>query len=216
MLLYNSAEFPNGGPTSWTDFWDVQKFPGPRAMPNDGNAQAPIAAALMADGVPMDQIIPFDFDRAFAKLDQIRDHVAVWWTSGDQAQQTIRDGEVVMSMMLSGRAQSLKKEGQPVELTWQGAVDDGALWGLMKGTPNRKEALEFLNFWMTRPEAHVEFMKQINYYTANAEAIGMLTGVDLENAQASISDKVFKISATDWVAENDDDISQRWDSWFVA
>ena len=31
-LVYRKDKFPNGGPQSWADFWDVKKFPGP-ALP---------------------------------------------------------------------------------------------------------------------------------------------------------------------------------------
>ena len=30
-LVYRKDKFPNGGPQSWADFWDVKKFPGPAA-----------------------------------------------------------------------------------------------------------------------------------------------------------------------------------------
>src|SRR5262249_435317 len=31
-LVYRKDKFPNGGPQSWTDFWDVKKFPGSRCF----------------------------------------------------------------------------------------------------------------------------------------------------------------------------------------
>jgi putative spermidine/putrescine transport system substrate-binding protein len=31
-LVYRKDKFPNGGPQSWADFWDVKKFPGPRCL----------------------------------------------------------------------------------------------------------------------------------------------------------------------------------------
>ena len=33
-LVYRKDRFPNGGPRSWADFWDVKKFPGRRALRN--------------------------------------------------------------------------------------------------------------------------------------------------------------------------------------
>ena len=77
-LAYNKEAVGDGTPAaSWADFWDVKKFPGPRALQD----QAPfnLEFALLADGVPMDKIYPIDLDRAFKKMDEIKEHITVWW-----------------------------------------------------------------------------------------------------------------------------------------
>src|SRR5215813_3103585 len=84
-LCYRKDKFPNGGPRSWADFWDVRKFPGTRSLYN--NAPRSLAFALLADGVPPDKLYPMDIKRAFMKLDQIKPHIKVWWTQGNQSQQ---------------------------------------------------------------------------------------------------------------------------------
>src|SRR3989442_1490871 len=50
--------------------------------------------ALVADGVPPDKVFPMDVDRAFRKLDQIKPHVKVWWTQGNQSQQRSEERRV--------------------------------------------------------------------------------------------------------------------------
>ena len=86
-LVYRKDKFPRGGPRTWADFWDVQKFPGHRAMLS--NAVRALQFALVADDVPPDKVFPIDVDRAFRKLDQIKPHVKVWWR-GNQSQQLFR------------------------------------------------------------------------------------------------------------------------------
>ena len=96
-LVYRTDKFPRGGPKNWADFWDVQKFPGNRSLYNH-----PIRAvtyALLADGVPKDKLFPLDLDRGFKKLSEIRPHIKVWWTQGNQSQQLLRDGEIDMMAM---------------------------------------------------------------------------------------------------------------------
>src|SRR5205823_2462578 len=76
-------------PKSWADWWDVKKFPGARSMrdhPVDN-----LEFALIADGVAMDKLYPLDVDRAFKKLDQIKPHVNVWWSTGQQPAQLLLD-----------------------------------------------------------------------------------------------------------------------------
>ena len=53
--------------------------------------------AALADGVPPDKVYPLDVDRAFASLEKIKPHISVWWDSGGQAMQLMKDGEVDMA-----------------------------------------------------------------------------------------------------------------------
>ena len=39
-LAYRKDKFPQGGPKTWADFWDVKKFPGNRSMLNNAVAHA--------------------------------------------------------------------------------------------------------------------------------------------------------------------------------
>src|SRR5882757_9265130 len=93
-IVYRKDKFPNGGPQSWADFWDVKRFPGPRCMYD--RSFTCLAFALLADGVPIDKLYPMDIDRAFRKMSEIKPHIKVWWRKGSQSQQLIRDGEIDM------------------------------------------------------------------------------------------------------------------------
>src|SRR5690606_34475398 len=94
VLAYRTDAFEDKGkqpPQSWADFFDTKKFPGRRAMrkhPFDT-----IEQALLADGVPLDKLYPLDFDRAYKKLDTIKNVIDVWWTGGAQTSQLLKSGE---------------------------------------------------------------------------------------------------------------------------
>jgi len=60
-LVYRKDKFPNGGPQSWADFWDVKRFPGPRCLYD--RSFSCLAFALLADGVPPDKLYPMDMPR---------------------------------------------------------------------------------------------------------------------------------------------------------
>jgi len=95
VLAYNTDHFKDSHPSGWADFWDVEKFPGPRSLGADVTYN--LEFALLADGVPADKLYPIDTDRAFAKLQKIREQIKVWWKQGDQPTQLLSTGEVVMS-----------------------------------------------------------------------------------------------------------------------
>jgi len=65
QMAYNAAKFPEGL-KNWSDFFNAEKFPGNRSLQR--HAARVLAIALLADGVPADQLFPYDLDRAFASL----------------------------------------------------------------------------------------------------------------------------------------------------
>jgi putative spermidine/putrescine transport system substrate-binding protein len=137
-LVYRTDKFPKGGPKNWADFWDVQKFPGNRSLFN--HPMRTLIFALLADGVPKDKLFPLDLERGFRKLNQIKPHIKVWWTQGNQSQQLLRDGEVDMMAMWNARGSELKQQGLPVEVVWDGATVHTTMWGVVKGHPVRGPA----------------------------------------------------------------------------
>jgi mannopine transport system substrate-binding protein len=217
LLGYNSEAFASAKPTTWADFWDVAKFPGPRSLPNIGNPWWSLIAALQADGVPHDRLFPLDVDRAYRKLDQIKPHVAVWWRSGDQSQQMFRAKEVVMALMFSGRAQRLQGEGLPIGISWKGALLDAGVWGVTKSAPRPNAAMALLEFVYTRPEAHAAFTLESFQSTAHKEALSKLPEAARAN-QIVAPDNWSGIVRVDpaWLAANQESTVKRWTEWLAT
>ncbi len=105
--------------------------------------------ALLADGVAKERVYEVlstqeGLDRAFRKLDTIKDEV-VWWEAGAQPPQLLADGEVVMSTAWNGRifnAQVL--EGQPFVIVWDGQIMDRGQLVVVADTPKLDDALRFV------------------------------------------------------------------------
>ena len=89
--------------------------------------QGNLEFALMADGVPRDQVYPAlstpeGLERAFRKLDTIKDEV-IWWEAGAQPQQMLADGEVVMSTAYNGSVFNARVlEDQPFVIVRDGQL----------------------------------------------------------------------------------------------
>ena len=112
VAAWNTDTYGENGPRTWADFFDVEKFPGTRAMRAKVDAQ--LEAALLADGVPMSEIYNVldseeGIERALDKIRSIKDHIAVWWTSGAMHAQLMKDGEVDMTTGWNGRFDVAKK-----------------------------------------------------------------------------------------------------------
>lgn len=206
VLTYNTEEFPDDPPQTWADFWNVEEFPGPRCLPGI-LPHYMVATALLADGVPPEEIFPMDIGRAMEKLEEIKPNVAVWWTSGNQSIDTLRQGECVMSWMWSGRALQLIAEGAPINITWNQSQPVLAFWSILKDAPNKDLAYEFLNFWMTEPAAHAAFSGEIFYDTANVESLANLTPEQIPLRAISEPNLAAQVPFDwEWVADNTDEM----------
>ncbi len=212
MLVYKTDAFPAGGPRTWSDFWNIERFPGARCLIGGTTENhIPLLAALSADGVPPEELFPIDMDRAVRKLEELKPHVAAYWSSYSQSQQLLRDGECVASIMTNGRAMSLRNEGFPLTLVWQGAFSNSAGWGIAAKAPNREAAYKFLDYWMKRPEAHLAFYRKFFYGTANRDVLKLLSAEEQADYYAHPENFVGQIALdTKWIGENLDTIRRRY------
>ncbi|MFQ5971706.1 MAG: ABC transporter substrate-binding protein [Alphaproteobacteria bacterium] len=156
----------NNPPKTWAEFWDVEKFPGPRALRR--SPKSTLEFALMADGVPVDEVYDVlstdeGVERAFSKLDEIKPHIKVWWTAGAQPPQLLTDGEVTYTTAYNGRIyNAIVKEGKNFEMMWDQHLAELDYWAIPKGTPKKDLAMEFLAF-ATSAERQGDQTNYINY-----------------------------------------------------
>jgi putative spermidine/putrescine transport system substrate-binding protein len=213
-LVYRKDKFPNGGPQSWADFWDVKRFPGYRCLYN--RSFTALAFALLADGVPVDQIYPMDLDRAFKKLDEIKPYIKVWWTQATQSQQLIADGEVDMIGMWNARAQELIDRGQPLEIVWNGCENSMAYKYVLKGTPRAKQSWKYLEF-ISQPEPQAKFCTLMSYGPSNPKAFDLISPADARRMPTN--PEYIRIGYKpngDWLAPRMNELRERFAQWLVS
>jgi putative spermidine/putrescine transport system substrate-binding protein len=213
-LVYRKDRYPNGGPKSWADFWDVARFPGARSLYD--RAHTALAFALIADGVALDKVYPLDVERGFRKLDEIKPHIKVWWKEGSQSQQLIRDGEVDMIGMWNARAQELIDDGAPLEIVWNGAENVMGTWFVPKGTPRAKLAWQFIALAVD-PERQAAYCNRLSYGPSNPKAFDFITP---DNARKMPTwplhlKESFSPDAA-WLAPNLAKLRERWAQWMIG
>ncbi|MEM7236953.1 MAG: ABC transporter substrate-binding protein [Pseudomonadota bacterium] len=149
VFAYNTETFPDAdkAPKTWADFWDVEKFPGSRSM--RAKFWGSLEPALMADGVPMDKVYEVldseeGIQRAVDKIAELKPNVAVWWKSGAQHAQLMKDGEVDMTTGWNGRFDVAIDDGAKAAYSYDGATLDYDCFGIPKGAPNKDLAMKFL------------------------------------------------------------------------
>lgn len=211
VLAYNKDKFGDNPPKTWADFWDVQKFPGTRALRN--HPLATLEAALLADGVPADKLYPLDVDRAFKKLEEIKPHVAVWWASGAQSAQLLADGEVDMEMAWNGRVAAVVKEGAPICYSFNEGFLQYTSLCILKGAPNAETAVKFVNAALT-PEIQANFPAYIDYGPGNPEAYktGKISPERAAEMPSSPENAELQVLVSDewWSSPAGEDAQKRW------
>lgn len=217
IMAYDRARMAQG-PANWADFFDARKFPGKRGMRR--GPKTTLEMALMADGVPPAQVYavlgtPAGVDRAFRKLDSIKSDIA-WFERGAQPPQWLAAGEVTMTVAYNGRiAAANAADGRNFAIVWTNNLFTLDSWVIMKGSPNRARALEFLKF-VGQPEVQAGLPPRIPYGVTAKGANDRLTPAvlaQLPTAPANIA-SALQISDRFWL-DNLDRLTQRFNTWVV-
>lgn len=214
VLGYNAEKFPEGKqPKSWADFWDVEKFPGPRSLQK--SPWNNLEFALLADGVPKEKLYPLDVDRAFKSLEKIKPHIKVWWETGAQPVQLLNDKEVDMTSIWNGRIYIMIKEGANVGICWNQAVLMASAWTVPKGAPNKELAMDLIQ-WCMKPEPQARHAEIIGYPGINKKLYDYMDkkyAVNLPTYPANY--EVAVLPDYQWWIENRDKVTERWNAWLL-
>lgn len=224
VFAYDTTKLTGTVPTTAADFFDLEKFPGKRGLKK--GPKAVLEFALIADGVPVAEVYdvlstPEGVDRAFAKLDTIKDSV-VWWEAGSQAPQLLADGEVVMTTAYNGRIfNAAIAENKPFQIVWDGQIYENEMYAIPKGAPNKDKALEFIAY-ATSTEGLRAQATYISYGPARKSALKeellykdgkTVMGPHLPTAPENMGNAL-ETSADFWVDKNEE-LNERFNAWLA-
>lgn len=215
-LAYDGAKLVDG-PKTIKDLFDTQKFPGKRGLWK--NPATNLEFALLADGVPADQVYdalstPEGVDRAFAALDKIKDSI-VWWEAGAQAPQLLASGEVVMTTAWNGRIYNANKEGKDFRIVWDNQILDSNFWVIPKGAKDTASSLAFIKY-AVQPEVLAAIAKYIPYGPVRKSSAEFVTPDDAKNLPTSRENLTVSLTLDNafW-ADNGDEIRKRFTTWLA-
>lgn len=228
IIAYDKTQFPTTPPTSARDFFDLAAFPGKRGLRRT-SPKVNLELALLADGVPSSQLYtalatPEGVDRAFAKLDSIKDEV-VWWNAGAQPPQLLADGEVVMTTAYNGRIFDAMMDGKPFQIVWNNQLLDLDVWGIVKGSRNKALAWDFLKFSTATPQL-AEQARFIAYAPARRSSIAIMEEKKITHVTRGVEMLPYMPTAPQnyrdavpinhrWWADRQDDLTERWNAWLA-
>lgn len=202
ILVYDAKKYGDNPPQTMADFFDVEAFPGKRTMYKWGVGSW--EAALLADGVAVEDLYPLDLDRAHAKIRELMPHIVSFWGNGSESQQIMLDGEASMGLLWNTRAALIDRDtGGDVTFTYNEGLISTGCFGVMKNPPaGVEEVMKFIAFCQ-EPERQVIMFKMLNQGPANPAADALIPEdmrrfncVDPENVAVQFNQNM------EWYEEN--------------
>lgn len=210
VMAYRTDALEGDAPTSWEDFFDLDRFPGARAVRSSGPGSGIIEGALLADGVDPDALYPLDVERALSKLEEIADQI-VWWETGQECAELLAAGTVAMGVCYNGRVFDIQQAGHPVEVQWNGALIQADYLVVPRGSPNVAAAMDLIAY-ITSADHNARLADFISYAPANALAVDQVDP-EIEPHLATTYADVTVARDDVWLDANFDAVATRFNEW---
>lgn len=212
VLMYRKDKYGDNPPQSWADFFDTGKFPGTRAIENNYIGGG-FEIALLADGVAPDALYPIDYDRAFRKLDTMKQDLKFWKT-GSESQQMMEAKQADMVVAWTGRAYNAVKNGAPYGPVWNQALATYDVFMVPKGSKNKAQAMKFIAY-ATSAGPQARLTENIPYAPINSDAKPDITDSVAKQFLSTEQGDAGQGVPLDqkWYAENQKTASDKWTKW---
>lgn len=216
-IYYKKGAFPAGAaPKGCKDFFDTKRFPGKRAVREGALPNPLIECALVADGVAPDELYPLDLDRAFKKIETIKDDL-VFWASGTDSVQLMTTGEVAMIQAWNGRAyDAIAEQGAKYEPANGDAFLIYDALVVPKGVKDPKAVMRLIDSMMD-PRRQAKLTSLIPYSPTRTDAqLGRLPA-KLKKFLPETNPAARRgiiVQDQRWWAKNGDDATRRWSEAF--
>lgn len=222
VFAYDDRAFLGQKPENISDFFDLKRFPGKRALLRSPDVI--LEWALMAEGVPISQVYDLlSTDRglrlAFRKLESLRGSI-IWWEEVGTPAEMLSDGRAIMASGYNGRFFSASQEkGAPITIVWDGQVIGYEVWAILGSTKKQDAAERFVRF-ATAPAQLAALAELIPYGPARRSALSRVglhwkSGVPmrdhLPNAPQHINRALFGDSL--WYARTKKLRTKRFEAW---
>jgi len=171
-FMYDTQAFGANPPTGWKDFYDTAKFPGKRSLYKWANGS--IESALVADGVPKDQVYPCDVPRAIEKIKSIKAD-SLYWGSGSEAHDMIVNGEVVLGMVWQNRGKAIEERTNGrYKLVMNEAIAMPGAYIVPRGNPGGREAVMKFIQQALQVDSQLAILDRLGMTPSNPEAFSKI------------------------------------------
>ncbi|WP_426441289.1 ABC transporter substrate-binding protein [Bradyrhizobium genosp. P] len=214
-VTWDPKKFGDGRhPKNCAEFFDLQKFPGRRAL--RGNVLVgTLEIALLADGVAPKDIYPLDLDRAFKSLSRIKSHL-VWSATTPQDISLVQSGEVDFGFASNNRVLATTRPGggTPLAISFEQNIIVADALAILKGAPNKENAMKLLAYYM-RPEVQARLFDLLGTIPVSKKASTMLSP-EIRKWQPDLNSPNHVMQNNTYWAENFESINRRFQEWRMS
>jgi putative spermidine/putrescine transport system substrate-binding protein len=224
VIVFSQRRFPGSNvPKTAADFFDLQRFPGARALRR--GAKFNLELALLADGMkPADVyaalLTPVGIDRAFSKLSTLKGSL-VWWDNSADAVAMVHDGRAAMATALNGDVTDTTQHHRPVGVVWDRQLYELDVFGVPNGNPRREVAMDFVRF-ATGSQPLADVAAWVGYGPARRSSLPLVgknpeSGADMTAFLPTLPAHFATAFAIDeeWWQLHGPDIDPRWQVWLA-
>ena len=218
VVAYDERAFLEEKPSTIGDFFDIERFPGKRALQRKPTAV--LEWAMLSYGIPPQQIYDLlSTERGLKlvtrRLNQIRDHI-VWWESGAEPAKLLQDGTVVMASGYNGRFfEASINHDAPITVIQDGQLLEFGVWGINRDSPKQDAARAFIRY-VTNTENMAAFSNLLPYAPTRESAMRRIGLHKKSNVsmlsympRASFNSKNVIRMASEWYSKTEN-VRERW------
>ena len=225
LIAYDERAFTGEKPRRIDDLFNLERFPGKRALQR--SPAALFEWAMMAEGVPVSQIYDLlsterGLRLVLKRLDVLRGNV-IWWDKPAEAVALLEQGDAVMASGYNGRFFDAWSRGVPINMIWDGQIIDRSVWAMPAASNvDKVTALSFLRFAL-HPERLAHMSRQIPYGPLRTSAFryiglhpdsGMVMSDHLPTADHHLANALYR--DTRWYARTSRLRQEYFNSWIRA
>ncbi len=218
-FAHSLTAFDSGVPSTISDFFDTNKFPGRRAIRRDPSVI--MEWALMADGVARGDVYSTletdaGVERALGVMDSIKSGLQLWSNGGEPARM-LNDGDVTVSMIWATTGAALSaKPGSDFAMVWDGRVLELDLFGIPKGSRNKQAAIDFIRH-ASSSESLAKMVEYLPNGPTRKSSLGLLSNKvlgQLPNNPAHGG--AFIRSDAQWWSNNHARLEEAFEAWLTT
>ena len=224
IIAYSPTRFAANTPRTLRDVFDLQNFPGPRAL-KKASAKFNLEMALLASGVAPSEIYKTleteaGIAKALAKLNTLKPWI-IWIEPGDKASVMIAQGQAAFGAVLNGEVFDAEQEQIKLGIIWDGQLYQLDVFAIPAGNPNKKRAFGFIQF-ATSPESLARVAEWVPYGPSRRSAltkVGRNPELNIEMSpwlptQPANFRTAFLIDDA-WWQKHGPRVEARWQSWLA-
>lgn len=212
-LGYDPVRHPDGKhPTTYAEFWDVEKFPGHRGLRS--RVSENLEMALLADGVNPKDLYPLDVERGFKALDHIKPAIRKWIETTPETVTLIGSKELDFTYTYISRVLAAEKNGMSIAMSMKQTLNSLEYLAVPKHGRNTETAMKYVAFCL-RPDRQAAFCEEVAFAPNAAGAMDLLS----DQAKAHVpdmSDPNSVVINDVWWGKNYEKLQRRFTEWMLT